>query len=317
MKQRETIVIALGGNALIKKGEPPTITNQFKNTHKALSSLIPLVKKNNIVLTHGNGFQVGNILLRVEAALGKAYTIPLELCVAESQGEIGYMMEQTLQNVLHKHKIKKPVVSILTQVVVNKNDPAFKNPTKPIGPFYTKAQATQLTKKGFTLVEQKGRGWRKVVPSPKPQSIDDVEIISTLLKQNAVVIAAGGGGVPIVKARNKPQHGVPAVIDKDLASACLANAINADKLIIIMSEPNVYLNYATKRKKGLKTLTIKEAQQYAKEGQFPPGSMGPKIQAAINFLTKSKKKNAQVILTSGSMLAKALRGKGGTTITRR
>ena len=184
MKKGETVVIALGGNSLLKKGQKPTIANQFNNTKDSLKKIVNLAKTNKLVITHGNGFQVGNILIRVEESLGKAYSIPLEVCVAESQGEIGYMIEQNLQNILTKNKIKKPVVSILTQVIVDKKDPAFKNPTKPIGPFYTKSQANKLKNKGFNVTEQIGRGWRKVVASPTPKFIDDVKIIKTLLENN-------------------------------------------------------------------------------------------------------------------------------------
>ncbi len=314
LKRGEKLVIALGGNSLIKKGEKPTISNQFKNAKKTMESIIPLIKnKHKIVITHGNGFQVGNILIRVEESLGKAYSIPLEVCVAESQGEIGYMIEQSLQNTLVKHKLNIPVVSILTQVVVDKKDPAFKNPTKPIGPFYTKAQAQKLTKSGFKLVEQIGRGWRKVVASPKPKSIDDIKTIELLLKHKTIVIAAGGGGVPIIKEKKKITHGVPAVIDKDLASACLANSIKAKTLIILMSEPNAYLNYKQKNQRSIKTLSIKEASKLLKKGQFPKGSMGPKIEAAIQFI---KNGGDQVIITSSSSIQKALIGKGGTIIKR-
>ena len=314
IKRGEKVVVALGGNSLIKKGEKPTISNQFKNTTNTLKALLQLINnKNKLVITHGNGFQVGNILIRVEQSLGKAYAIPLEVCVAESQGELGYLIEQSLQNILVKNKIKIPVVSILTQVIVNKKDSAFKNPTKPIGPFYTKYQANKLKKKGFKVVEQIGRGWRKVVASPKPEEIDDIKIIDTLLKNNSIVIAAGGGGVPVIKEKGKILHGVPAVIDKDLASACLANSINAKTLIILMSEPQAYLNYKKKNQKPIRTLTTKQAKEYLKQGQFPQGSMGPKIQAAINFIKKGGK---QTIITSASHLKKALESKSGTTITK-
>ncbi len=314
LKRGEKIVVALGGNSLIKKGEKPTISNQFKNAKKTMEYLVPLIKnKNKLVITHGNGPQVGNILIRVEESLGKAYKIPLEVCVAESQGELGYMIEQSLQNVLTKNKIKTPVVSILTQVVVNKKDPAFKTPTKPIGPFYSKAQAQKLKKKGFKIVEQVGRGWRKVVASPKPKSIDDIKIIEVLLRNKSIVIAAGGGGVPIVKDKGKILHGAPAVIDKDLASACLANSIKAKTLIILMNEPNAYLNYKKSNQKPIRSLTIKEASKLLKEGQFPKGSMGPKIEAAIKFIKKGGK---QTIITSPNQIQKALIGKGGTIIKR-
>jgi len=309
MKKGETIVIALGGNSLLKKAQKPTINNQFKNAKETLTKLIPLIKSNNVVITHGNGFQVGNILIRVEESLGKAYSIPLEVCVAESQGEIGYMIEQNLQNILQKNKIKKSVVSVLTQVVVNKKDSAFKNPTKPIGPFYTKIQANKLKKKGFKVVEQIGRGYRKVVPSPKPISIDDVKIIQTLLKNKSIVIAAGGGGVPVIK-QNNLLKGVPAVIDKDLASACLANSLKAKTLIILMEEPNIYSDYKKKKQKSIRKLTLKEAKEL--QPTLPKGSVGPKIQAGINFI---KSGGSKVIITSASKLKQALNGKAGTTIT--
>ncbi|MBT4576740.1 carbamate kinase [Candidatus Woesearchaeota archaeon] len=313
LKRGEKIVIALGGNSLIKKGEKPTISNQFKNAKKTMEYLVPLIKNHKVVITHGNGFQVGNILIRVEESLGKAYSIPLEVCVAESQGELGYMIEQSLQNTLAKNKIKTPVVSILTQVLVDKKDPAFKDPTKPIGPFYTKSQAQKLMKKGFKLVEQIGRGWRKVVASPKPISIDDIKIIDLLLKNKTIVIAAGGGGVPIIKEKGKITHGVPAVIDKDLASACLANSIKAKTLIILMSEPSAYLNYKKKNQKPIRSLNIKEASKLLKEGHFPKGSMGPKIEAAIQFI---KNGGNNVIITSSNNIQKALIGKSGTVIRR-
>ena len=314
LKKGEKVVVALGGNALIRKGEKPTISSQFKNAKKTMEYLVPLIKnKNKLVITHGNGPQVGNILIRVEESLGKAYSIPLEVCVAESQGELGYMIEQSLQNVLTKNKIKIPVISVLTQVIVDKKDPAFKNPTKPIGPFYSKAQAQKIKEKGYKIVEQIGRGWRKVVASPKPKSIDDVRIIDLLLRNKTIVIAAGGGGVPIVKDKGKILHGAPAVIDKDLASACLANSIKAKTLIILMNEPNAYLNYKKKNQKPIRNLTIKEASKLLKEGQFPKGSMGPKIEAAIKFIKKGGK---QVIITSPSKIQKALIGQGGTIIKR-
>ncbi len=310
----EKVIIALGGNSLIKEGEKPSISNQFKNARKTMEYLIPLIKnKNKIILTHGNGPQVGNILIRVEEALGKAYSIPLEICVAESQGELGYIIEQSLQNVLTKNKIKTPVVSLLTQVVVEKKDPAFKNPTKPIGPFYKKPEAKKLEKKGFNIVHQVGRGWRKVVPSPKPKSIDDVKIIKTLLENNSIIIAAGGGGVPIIKNKGKIIQGIPAVIDKDLASACLANSIKAENLIILMNEPCAYTNYKKKNQKPIRNMNLTEAKKLLKRGEFPPGSMGPKIEAAINFIKKGGK---NAIITSPKSLKKALIGKAGTVITR-
>ena len=314
IKKGEKVVIAIGGNALIKKEEKPTIANQLKNTRKMMEKLLPLIKKNKIIITHGNGTQVGNILIRVEEALGKAYDLPLDVCVAESQGEIGYILEQSLQNVLNKKKIKKPIVCVLTQVLVDKNDPAFKRPTKPIGPFYNKKQAMLLKKKGFTIINQKGRGWRKVVPSPKPIKIENTSIINMLLKKEIIVIAAGGGGIPIIKEKkSKKIKGIPAVIDKDHASACLARAVKAKHLIILTGESSAYLNYKKKNQKPLNQLTLKQAKNYLEEGCFPEGSMGPKIEAAMDFIKKGGK---SAIITSAEALAKALEGKAGTHITK-
>jgi carbamate kinase len=309
-----TVVIALGGNALIKKGESPSIKNQVKNAITALKNIVPLIKQGHkIVITHGNGPQVGNILIRVEESIKKAYEIPLEVCVAESEGEIGYLLEQSLQNLLTKNKIKRPVISLLTQILVDKKDSAFKNPTKPIGPFYTKAQANKLKKKGWKMVNQIGRGYRRVVPSPHPKSIDDVEIINSLLKkQNPVIITAGGGGIPVIKERGKLK-GIAAVVDKDLASSCLAKKLNADLLIILTGEPYVYLNYKKKDQKIIKSLTIDQAHYYLFKEQFPPGSMGPKIESSIDFIKHSKK--AKVLITSPTKLQKALKGESGTIIT--
>jgi len=310
MKKGEKIVIALGGNSLIKKGQKPTISNQYNNTKNTLEKLVPIIRNNKIIITHGSGPQIGAILIQNEMSKSKIKPLPLDILDAEVQGQLGYMIEQTLQNILNQHNIKRPVVTILTQVIVNKKDPAFKNPTKPIGPFYTKSQATKLKKLGFKVVEQRGRGYRKVVPSPKPIKIDDVKIIEILLNKNIITIAAGGGGVPIIKEKNKLK-GISGVIDKDLASACLANSVKASTLIILTEESSVYLNYKKKNQKRIKKLTIKEAKFYLKQNQFPKGSMGPKIQAAINFINKGGKK---VIITSANKLQKALREEAGTII---
>ena len=303
-------MVALGGNALTKKGEKISIAHQLKHVTEAMQCLLPLLKQYNVVITYGNGVQVGSILIRVEEALGKAYTLPLEVCVAESEGEIGYLIEQAVHNVLLQHRISKPIVNLLTEVIVNKNDPAFKHPTKPIGPWYTKRQAQQLQKKGFEMVHEVKRGYRRVVASPKPVKVENANIIKKLVR-DAIVIAVGGGGIPVVKGHNK-MRGIPAVIDKDLASACLARDIKADLLLILTGVKKVSLSYGTKKEKPLSKLTIKHAQHYLKQGHFPEGSMGPKIEAAIKFLKHSGKK---VIITSPYQVKKALQGKEGTIIT--
>ena len=302
------LVIALGGNAILKRGEEATIAKQFSNTRKAMHSLIPLIKKHSVVITHGNGPQVGNIMIRVEEALGKAYKIPLEVAVAESEGEMGYMIEQCLQNELQSHNIKKPVVSILTQVVVDKADGAFKKPTKPIGPYYSKKHADALKRKGFHFVKI-ADSYRRVVPSPRPKKIVESDAIKKLL-DSTIVIAAGGGGIPVFMA-GKSLRGIEAVIDKDLASACLAKNIKADMLIMLTDIRKVALNYKKKNQKNLDKLTINEAKQYLKGGHFPVGSMGPKIEAAIDFLEHGGKK---AIITTPGTLAKAMRERDGTVI---
>jgi carbamate kinase len=263
-----------------------------------------LSKKSRLVITHGNGPQVGNILIRVESALGKAYSLPLSICVAESEGEMGYMIEQTLHNELHG---RQPVVSVLTQVLVNKKDPAFKRPTKPIGPFYSKIRAQVLRKK-FPMIEDAGRGWRRVVASPKPLKIVESETIEKLIKNNIIVIAAGGGGIPVFLKKGR-LHGIDAVIDKDLASACLANSINANELILLTGEKYVYLNYGKKQQKPIKKMNAKQAKHFMKQGHFAEGSMKPKIEAAVLFLEKGKGK--KVLITAPDFL-----GRGGTIITK-
>lgn len=311
MSKKRIAVVALGGNALVKKGETISIPHQVRQVTQAMRNIIPLLKTYDLVITHGNGVQVGSILIRVEEAMGKAYALPLEVCVAESEGEIGYLIEQSLHNVLLEHKISKPVIGLLTEVIVDKNDPAFKHPTKPIGPWYTKKQAEQLQRKGFSMVYEAKRGYRRVVASPLPRKVENTDIIKKLV-QNAIVIAVGGGGIPVVKEKNR-MRGVPAVIDKDLASACLAKDIKADLLLILTGVKKVCLNYGTKKEQPLSKLTMKQAQFYLKQGHFPEGSMGPKIQAAINFLRNGGKK---VVITHPSCVSKAMEGKEGTTITK-
>jgi carbamate kinase len=309
----EKIVVAIGGNALAHSGEAPTLATQFRNAERAMNALAPLIEAGNrLVITHGNGFQVGNILIRVEESLGKAYPIPLEVCVAESQGEIGYMIEQTLQNVLRRRRLEMPVVSLLTQVVVNPRDPAFRKPTKPVGPLLTREHARQLEEAGCEVVEVKGRGWRRVVASPHPVDIDEPQVVEWLLRRGAVVIAAGGGGVPVVRGRNGSLRGVPAVIDKDLASATLARAIGARRLVILTGEPCAYLDYGEESQRAIRSMTAREAREHLGAGQFPEGSMGPKVEAAALFVEHGGR---AAVITRADDLRRALAGEAGTTVT--
>lgn len=305
------IVAAIGGNAVLRKGEKPTIEKQFRNAAKLMQKLAGLAKKHRLVLTHGNGPQVGNILIRSEEAAGKAYPLPLYACVAESQGEMGFMMEQTLQNEFRKRGIKKPVISILTQVVVDKNDPLFNEPTKAIGPFYSGKEANALRKKRFNLAKDPRGGYRRVVSSPKPKKIVEAETIKELVNHGITIIAAGGGGIPVYE--DAGLHAIEAVIDKDLASACLATSIGADMLLIITDVQAACLNYRKPGQKEIRKMKVRQAMWYMKEGHFPQGSMGPKVQAAMNFLNKGGKK---AVITNENNIFHALEGRAGTTIIR-
>lgn len=304
------LVIALGGNAILKKGEKPAIETQFRNTKNALKKLFPIFKNNKVVITHGNGPQAGYLLLQQEIAREKISEMPLDVLDAETEGQTGYIIQQELGNLFRKFKINKGIATVLTQVLVDKNDPAFYNPTKFIGPFYTKSEADRLKNK-FTIKEDVGRGWRRVVPSPKPIKVIETKVIDDILDK-AVAIAAGGGGIPVIK-KGDELEGIEAVIDKDLASQCLANSINADLLIMITDIDKVYLNYKKQGQKALGKVKLEDMKRYYKEGHFPAGSMGPKIEAAINFLENGGKK---VIITDIPNIEKAMKEKGGTVIVR-
>ena len=299
------VVIALGGNAILKKGEESSIARQFENTKNALKPLIKVIKNNSVVISHGNGPQVGQLLLQDP-------NMPLDVLDAETEGQLGYLIQQSIYNLFRENRIKRNVVSILTQVLVDKKDNAFRNPSKFIGPFYNKKQAELLKKKGFIIKEDIGRGYRRVVASPKPLVIIEADIIRDLLSSNIIVIAAGGGGIPVNYQNNKLK-GVEAVIDKDLASACLANGIKADTFIMITDVDKVYLNFKKKNQKALNKVKLNEIKRYYKEGHFPLGSMGPKIEAAINFLGNNGK---NVIITNIKNIEKAINGKAGTIIER-
>jgi len=306
------IVIALGGNALIKEGEKGTIPQQYENVKSALKDIVKLIKDEyKIVITHGNGPQVGAIIIRSECALDKTYEIPLSAAVAQSQGEIGTIITEALNNELKSKGIKKDVVTVLTHVICDKNDSSIKNPTKPIGPFYDSPSTFKW--RGISFVEDAGRGYRRVVPSPKPLKIVERDVINDLVEKGFIVIAAGGGGIPVYLDENGQLQNIEGVIDKDLASSVLANSIGADQLIILTYVEKVALNFNKPNQKWLDKMTVKEAKKYLKEGQFQPGSMGPKIEAAIKFLEKGEKR---VIITSINKLSKSLKENAGTLITK-
>ncbi|MCK4319277.1 carbamate kinase [Candidatus Micrarchaeota archaeon] len=278
MNPKERIVVALGGNAILSKGEEGTTEQQLKNIKKTCEKLLPFFEKYSIVLTHGNGPQVGNLLLQQKT--GDAPAIPLDVCGAMTQGQLGYLLQQTLRNLS-----KKETATVITQVVVDENDSAFSNPAKPIGPFYEQKQEG--------MFYDAGRGWRKIVASPKPLKIVEMQIIKMLLEKDVVVVASGGGGIPVIEGDTL--KGIEGVIDKDKASQLLANGIGAEILLIITSVDGIYLNFGEENQKKLSLISKEEAKKYLEEGHFAEGSMKPKIEAGIEFLEKGGKK---VIITS-------------------
>jgi carbamate kinase len=285
------MVVALGGNALVKKNQEGNVYEQFANTREAVTGIVELIRRGiRLVLTHGNGPQVGNIMIRTREALGKAYDIPLGVAVAESQGEIGYMIEQTLQNRLILDKIQKSVVTVLTQVVCAPDDPSLRKPSKPIGPFYTREIAEKLMAAGIGMVEDAGRGWRTLVPSPNPLEIVEKKTIQKLVDLDIIVIAAGGGGMPVYREPDGTFEGIDAVVDKDLASSILASDINADELLILTGVPRVCLDFNRPTQREIEFTTTKNLVRHLAEGHFPPGSMGPKIRAVIRFLQEGGRK---------------------------
>jgi len=302
---RKKAVIALGGNSIIRANEKGTIDEQEKNSDITCQHLIELIRKGyDLVITHGNGPQVGNILLRNEAAnqLWNIPVMPLDIDVADSEGGMGYMLQRSMCNMLNKRGIKKKVVTVVSQMVVSKDDPAFKNPTKPVGPFYDQKRADQLVReKKWSMVEDSGRGYRRVVPSPHPVDFVEMQIVQELLEKGNIVIAAGGGGVPVCRHEDGYLEALEAVIDKDFASSLIAGKLNADVFMILTGVSKVAVNFNREDEKWLDEMTVGEAQRYLDEGQFPAGSMGPKIRAAIEFV---KHTGREVIITSQEELEK-------------
>ncbi|MCC7429367.1 carbamate kinase [bacterium] len=279
-------VIALGGNAITREGEDGSITTQFRNTRTCLESVVKLIELGrNIVFVHGNGPQIGADLRRVEEARNVVPTIPLGVLVADSQGGMGYMIAQTLKNKLLERKIEKDVCTIITQVLCDENDPSLQNPTKFIGEFLTKQEAYEAENfKGWIVKEDPGRGYRRVVPSPKPLKIIESRVIELLIKNDVMVIAGGGGGIPVYYDANGKLEGIDGVVDKDLTASLLASQINAQELIFLTGVNKLFLNFRQENQKQLDVVTLSEAKKYLALGHFPKGSMGPKIEAAIKFL---------------------------------
>ena len=312
----KTAVIALGGNAISPSGETGTISEQFAHTRESLAAIMNFVHEGyNLCITHGNGPQVGDELLRMDLTHDIIPPLPLGVCVAGTQGTIGYMIEQSLQNKLKKESIDREVVTMITQVVVDKDDPAILNPTKFIGPRYTKDEINPLAQKlGWTIAEQNSGEWRRVVPSPLPQYIMHGKSTKALIDRGTIVIASGGGGIPVFKKGDENLDGLDAVIDKDYAAALFGRILKAEEMWIITDVDCVYLDYNNPSQKPLSAVTTEALEGLLKEGQFQAGSMAPKIEAALYFL---KYHGQKVVITSIPEVGNAIRGKSGTTITSR
>ena len=309
------LVIALGGNALQEAGKPATAQAQLEVVEKTSEYIADIVERGyEVIVAHGNGPQVGRIVIQNEVASASTPAMPFDVCGAMSQGMIGYHIQQGLSKVLRHRGINKNVVTIVTQVVVDKDDPKFKAPSKPIGPFYTEEEAKAIAaEKGYTMKEDAGRGWRRVVASPLPVEIVELDAVKTLNDACFVVVTVGGGGIPVVRNEAGDLEGVAAVIDKDLASEKLARDMDADALVILTAVEKVSINFKKPDQKDLDRMSAAEAKQYIKEGHFAPGSMLPKIEAALNFV--ESKPGRIAIITSLDKAVDAIEGRAGTTIT--
>jgi carbamate kinase len=308
-----TALVAIGGNSLIRAGEKGTIAEQLANTRRTAAAIVGLLQDGfRLVVTHGNGPQVGAALLRSERASDQVYGQSLDVCDATTQGEIGYLLQQSLFNELRAAGLTFQVATVLSQVIVSADDPAMRHPTKPIGPFYSRADAEQRARlHGWQVVEDAARGYRRVVPSPEPLEIVEEKVIGSLVRGGALVIAAGGGGIPVVR-ENGHYTGIEAVIDKDRASALLASRLGTDYFVISTDADRVYLDYRRPTQRALDRVTADQMEEYQRAGQFPPGNMGPKIESALRFLRAGGR---EVIITSYERIPAALRGEAGTTIT--
>jgi carbamate kinase len=305
------VLVAMGGHAFMQKGEKGTIEEHEHNADAIAALLMTLVERNyQIVITHGNGPQVGSLLLQNELSKAEAPMMPLDVLVAMTEGSLGYVLQQSLLNQLRSREIRRYVVTVVTQVVVDEDDPAFKNPTKPIGPFLSREEAERRREeRGWKITEDSGRGWRHIVPSPAPVKVIQRHMIRDAARQGHIVVACGGGGIPITTKADGRYVGVEAVIDKDLTSSVLATDIEADLFIVLTAVPNVFVGFGTPNQRALGAMTLEEIERLRGEGHFPPGSMGPKIDAVIQFLKKGGKR---ALVTDAASLPLALEGRAGT-----
>ncbi len=315
--ERKLIVIALGGNAIKRPGEIGTADDQFKNIALTCDQLVKMNKLGyKLILTHGNGPQAGNLMIQQEESKLLVPSMPLDVIDAMTQGEIGYMFQNQLQNAFRRDGRKIPIAALITQVLVDKDDPDFDNPTKPVGPFYTKEEALRLQiTKDYNVKkvsQNKGKGWRRIVPSPEPIGLVEDETIKVLLKEHVIVITSGGGGIPVVKQPDGQLNGIEAVVDKDKAGQKLAEIVNANIFLVLTDVEHVYLNFNKPNQKSITKITVREAEKHLQDGQFPAGSMAPKIEACIRFIEAGGEK---AIITSLDHAIDALHGKTGTVIT--
>lgn len=311
-------VVAIGGNALISPGGAGDISDQFAHSREVVKSLADLVEQGwQVTITHGNGPQVGNIMRRVEIASGEVYRIDLGLAVADTQAGMGYMIAQTWMNELKHRGHDRVVVAIVTSCVVDQNDPAYHRPTKPIGPFLSQEKAEfHRDRDGWTIIEDSGRGWRRVVPSPKPVRIVEMPTLVDMVRKGHLIVAGGGGGIPVIEDEKGELQGIEAVIDKDFTSAMIAAEVGADTLSLVTAVEHVCINFGKPNQEPLRKVSIARMKELIAEKQFPEGSMLPKVRAAIDFIERSDRPDARAVITSLTHLPSGLAGETGTTITR-
>ncbi len=311
--KRKTALIAFGGNALLPDNDHGREEDQMANAREAAELMVHVVKKGyELIIVHGNGPQVGNLLIQMESAADRIPPYSLDVADAMTEGSMAYMLEKSLINELRRQSLDKEVASVVSQVVVDKDDPAFQHPTKPVGPFYTEERARGLiAEKKWTMIEDAGRGWRKVVPSPKPIDVVPKWIIRDLVQAGRIVIAAGGGGIPVIINSRGLFEGVEAVIDKDYAASLLAREVKVDLFVILTAIERVFLDYGKPTQREAPVLTVEEARRHLADGQFPPGSMGPKIRAAVEYIEAGGR---EVLITTAGHLRAALINRSGTKI---
>lgn len=315
--RKPILVLALGGNAITRAGDEPSVTAQLARVQESIRELVPVLDpgKWRVVITHGNGPQVGNVLLRSDLAArsGALPPLPVDIAVADTQAGMGYMLQQSLGNALWEAGLQQPVATVVTQVIVDEHDPAFGDPAKPVGTFYSQEEAEPLRRGGWVLKpDPQGRGWRRVVPSPEPTEIVELPVVTELMLEGVVVVACGGGGIPVAAGPTGALHGVEAVIDKDASSSLLATGLKADTLAILTEVDCVYVDYGAPGQRGLGSTNVPELRRLAELGHFPEGSMGPKVEAALRFVEHG---GGRAVITDAAHLVAALAGRAGTQVT--